>query len=52
LDEDSLENCTYQIGASAENFIHACIVGSNKGFTNLDGTNPIRDGSGEYKNVF
>jgi hypothetical protein len=49
LDETSLQNCNG--GRSTQNFIHACLVGANKGLTNLEGT-LSSTGNGKYKNIF
>jgi hypothetical protein len=50
LDYPSLVNCDNAGGSSIYNFIHACLVGSNKGLTNLDRTAVEPDDI--YKDIF
>jgi hypothetical protein len=54
LDTDDLKRCkntSSQTGSFSTlyNFIHMCIIGANKGITDLDGN---KTSTGEYKNVF
>jgi hypothetical protein len=50
LDESSLANCVNtNSGSAIYNFIHACLVGANKGLTNLDGGLTTE---GKYQNAF